>query len=63
MTQRCRVFLATDLNEGPPQRDPEESDMRAAWFSRRQVGQMVADGTLADVKSLAALALLLSIRS
>lgn len=58
-TQTCAVFLATDLSEGVPHRDPEEHDMRSDWFTRMQVERMMKDGTLTDAKSLAAYALLL----
>jgi 8-oxo-dGDP phosphatase len=59
MSQRCSVFLATDLTQGPPQREPEEQDMRSAWFPRSEVERKINDGTLTDGKSLAAYALLL----
>lgn len=62
MTQRCNVFLATDLAEGPTQREPDEQDMRSAWFSASEVERMIMNGTLADGKSLAAYALLLMSR-
>jgi 8-oxo-dGDP phosphatase len=57
--QRCHVFLATALTHDVPQRDVEEQDMRAAWFTRGEVEQMIVDGTLSDAKSLAAYTLLL----
>jgi 8-oxo-dGTP pyrophosphatase MutT (NUDIX family) len=59
INHRCRVFLATDLVPGEPQRDPEEQDMRSAWFDRAEVQRMIADGRLTDAKSVAAFALLL----
>jgi hypothetical protein len=59
LSQRCHVFLATDLTDGTPQREPEEQDMRSAWFSRTDVERMIADGTVTDSKSIAAYALLL----
>ena len=59
MTQRCRVFLATDLTQGPPRRDPEEQDMRSAWFTRAEVERMIGDGTITDAKTIAAYGLLL----
>lgn len=57
--QRCRVFLATDLTQGSPQRDPGEEDMRSAWFSRAKVERMINEGTITDSKSIAAYAQLL----
>ncbi len=60
MTQRCAVFLTTDLTEGPPERDPEEVGMRSAWVSRDELRQMVRAGTFCDSKSLAAYAMLLT---
>ncbi len=58
-TQRCSVFLATDLTAGPPQRDLEEQDMRSAWLSRADVERMITDDTITDAKSMAAYTLLL----
>ncbi len=57
-SQRCRVFLATELTEGAPQRELEEQDMRSAWFTRADVERMIHDGTITDAKSIAAYALL-----
>ncbi len=31
-----KVFLATDLTHGAPQRELEEQDMRSVWFTRRR---------------------------
>ena len=59
MTQRCRVFLATGLAPGPTWRDPEEHDMRSAWFTRAEVERMIDDGTITDAKTIAAYGLLL----
>ncbi len=57
--QRCRVFLATGLTVGAPQRDTEEQDMRSAWFARGDVAQMVSAGAITDAKTVAAYTLLL----
>jgi 8-oxo-dGTP pyrophosphatase MutT (NUDIX family) len=57
-SQRCAVFLATDLTQGAPQRDLDEQDMRSAWFARADVERMITDGTMTDSKSIAAYALL-----
>ena len=59
LSQRCRVFLATDLTYGEPQRELAEQDMRSSWCTRADVEQMIVDGTMADAKSTAAYTLLL----
>jgi 8-oxo-dGTP pyrophosphatase MutT (NUDIX family) len=58
-SQRGRVFLATALTQGTPEREPEEQDMRTAWFDRAEVERMVADGELTDAQSVAAYTLFL----
>ncbi|HEY0640698.1 MAG TPA: NUDIX hydrolase [Pseudonocardiaceae bacterium] len=58
-SQRGRVFLATGLTEGPPQREHEEQDMRSAWFTRAEFESMIAAGTVSDAQTLAAYAILL----
>ncbi|MFC7617146.1 NUDIX domain-containing protein [Actinokineospora soli] len=58
-SQRGHVFLATDLAEGDHEREPEEQDMRSAWFTRAQFEAMVRDGVITDAQSIAAYALLL----
>ena len=59
LSQRCMVFLATDLTAGEPQREPEEQDMVSAWFDLADVDRMITDGTICDAKSMAAYLLLL----
>ncbi len=59
LSQRCRVFLATDLTHGSPQRELAEQDMRSAWFTRADVERMINDGTITDAKTAAAYTLLL----
>ncbi len=59
INNQCRVFLATELSQGAPQRDGEEQDMRSAWFSRSELKRMIKDGRITDGKSIAAFALLL----
>jgi len=59
LSLRCRVFLATDLTHGAPERELEEQDMRSAWFSRADVERMITEGAITDAKTLAAYALLL----
>ena len=58
-SQRGHVFLATDLSEGPHEREHEEQDMRCAWFTRAEFESMVRDGVITDAQSIAAYALLL----
>jgi len=58
-SQRCWVFMATDLTQGPPQRELEEQDMRSAWFTRADVERMMNAGTISGAKSTAAYTLLL----
>jgi 8-oxo-dGTP pyrophosphatase MutT (NUDIX family) len=58
-SQRCEVFLATDLTYGAPQREPAEQDMPSAWFARAELEGMIRDGVIVDAKSTAAYALLL----
>jgi 8-oxo-dGTP pyrophosphatase MutT (NUDIX family) len=58
-SQRGRVYLATELVEGAPEREHTEQDMRTAWFHRDEVTAMVRDGAITDAQSIAALALLM----
>jgi 8-oxo-dGTP pyrophosphatase MutT (NUDIX family) len=58
-SQRGRVFLATDLAEGPHEREHEEQDMRTAWFTRAEFERLVATGEITDAQSIAAYTLLL----
>ncbi len=57
-SQRGWVFLATDLTEGQHQREPEEQDMRTAWFTDEQIDQMISAGVITDAQSIAAWMLL-----
>lgn len=59
LSQRCQVFLATELTAGPPDREIEEQDMRSAWFTRADLERMILDGSFTDAKSTAAYALML----
>lgn len=59
LDNQCAVFLATDLVPGPPEREPEEGDMVAQWFTRAEVERMIAAGAIRDAKTLAAYTLLL----
>lgn len=56
--QRGRVFLATGITEGSPEREPEEQDMGTAWLSRDRIETMIRDGEITDAQSVAAWALL-----
>jgi 8-oxo-dGTP pyrophosphatase MutT (NUDIX family) len=58
-SQRGRVFLATELTEGSPERELTEQDMRTAWLHRDQVVEMIRRGEITDAQSIAALGLLL----
>ena len=58
-SQRGRVFLATELTEGEPEREHSEQDMRTAWFSRDRVVKMIEHGEITDAQSIAAFGLLL----
>lgn len=58
-SQRGWVFLATGISEGESDREPEEQDMRDAWFPRQDVERMIASGVIADAQSVAAYALFL----
>ena len=43
-SQRGWVFLATGITEGEHDREPEEQDMRSAWFTDEQIDQMISPG-------------------
>ncbi|TDP97687.1 8-oxo-dGTP pyrophosphatase MutT (NUDIX family) [Labedaea rhizosphaerae] len=58
-SQRGRVYLATDLTHGEPQRELEEQDMRSAWFTRVELERMIRDGEITDAQTIAAYGLLL----
>ncbi|RJQ87448.1 NUDIX domain-containing protein [Amycolatopsis panacis] len=57
-SQRGHVYLATGLTEGEPEREPEEQDMRTAWFGRNEVEKMIASGEILDAQTIAAYTLL-----
>ncbi|RFU39773.1 NUDIX hydrolase [Actinomadura logoneensis] len=57
-TQGFNVFVATDLKQGPHEREPEEQDMRQGFFSRAQFREMVLRGQITDDSSVAAYTLL-----
>jgi 8-oxo-dGTP pyrophosphatase MutT (NUDIX family) len=58
-SQRGRVFLATELTIGEPDREHEEQDMCTGWFDRAQVEKMMTSGEITDAQSIAAYTLLL----
>jgi 8-oxo-dGTP pyrophosphatase MutT (NUDIX family) len=57
-SQRGHVYLATGLTAGPPRREHQEQDMRAAWFTPDEFVRMTLGGRLTDAQTLAAYALL-----
>ncbi|OBH86549.1 ADP-ribose pyrophosphatase [Mycobacterium sp. E2989] len=58
-SQRGWVFLATGIAEGEPDLEPEEQDLRSAWFDREDVEQLIRSGVIADAQSVAAYGLFL----
>ncbi|GAB3544060.1 8-oxo-dGTP pyrophosphatase MutT (NUDIX family) [Actinopolyspora lacussalsi] len=58
-SQRGRAFLATGLTPGEHEREPEEQDMRSAWFTRAELERMIRRGEITDAQSIAAYTLLL----
>jgi len=57
-SQLGTVWLATELSQGPAQREHSEQDMRAAWFSTAEFEAMCRRGEITDSQSLAAYLLL-----
>ena len=57
-SQRGHVYLAGGLSAGPPQREHQEQDMRAARFTREEFEDMIRRGELTDAQTLAAYTLL-----
>lgn len=58
-SQRGRVFLATEIEEGEAAREHEEQDMHSEWFTRAEIERMIRDGEITDAQSIAAYAQLL----
>jgi 8-oxo-dGTP pyrophosphatase MutT (NUDIX family) len=56
--QAFTVFLATDLEQGTPDREISEQDMRHRWFPRTEFERMIRDGQIKDNSTLAAYTLL-----
>ena len=57
-SQRGQVYLGTGLTAGEPQREHQEQDMLAAWFTPAEFEEMARRGQLTDAQTLAAYALL-----
>ncbi|RLK61428.1 NUDIX domain-containing protein [Actinokineospora cianjurensis] len=53
-SQRGHVYLATNLTQGPPARELEEQDMRAAWFPRATFESMIRTSDITDAQTVAA---------
>lgn len=58
-SQRLAIFLASELAEGEHQREHEEQDMRAGWFTRQEFESMIRSGDVVDAQTIAAYTLLL----
>jgi 8-oxo-dGTP pyrophosphatase MutT (NUDIX family) len=58
-TQGGHFYLATGLQPGAPDREPEEQDMRQEWVPRHKFEDMVADGHITDNSTIAAYGMLL----
>ncbi|MCP2343763.1 NUDIX domain-containing protein [Actinomadura rupiterrae] len=56
--QGFNVWVASELEQGPHDREPEEQDMRQGFFSRVQFRDMVLRGEITDDSSVAAYTLL-----
>ena len=59
LNQRCTVFVARGLTQHTAQREPEEQDMKSAWFERSEVERLIREGVFCDARSVAAYALFL----
>ncbi len=57
-SQRGRVYLATGVTQGEPERELEEQDMISRWWTRTEIDQALRDGTITDAQTIAALGLL-----
>lgn len=54
-SQRCRVFLATDLTHGGPQRELEvQAAMRSVWFTRATSNARPATCNWSDCPTISA---------
>ena len=57
-TQRGHIFLATDLQQGPPRREVSEQDMSVHRVAVPMFEAMIADGHIIDAITLAAFGML-----
>ncbi|MGM4915492.1 NUDIX domain-containing protein [Rhizobium ruizarguesonis] len=57
VTQRCHVFLATDLTPGDNKLEHEEQDLVRATVSVDELQRMILDGDLQDAGTIAAFGL------
>lgn len=57
--QGFHAFMATGLEQGEPDREPTEQDMRHERVSRAEFRRMIADGRITDDSTVAAYTLLL----
>jgi len=57
-TQGYNIFLATELTQLDPQREPEEQGLVARAFSLAEIESMIADGEIKDATTVAAFGLL-----
>jgi 8-oxo-dGTP pyrophosphatase MutT (NUDIX family) len=58
-SQRGHVYLATELTEGPHERELEEQDMRTDWVDRKDFEAMIRRREITDAQSIAAYTMLL----
>ena len=58
-SEGCHFFLATGLEPGAPEREPEEQDMRQEWVPRARFEEMIGAGLITDDSTVAAYTLLL----
>ncbi|MCP9952459.1 hypothetical protein [Actinomadura madurae] len=56
--QGFNIFVASDLEAGETDREPEEQDMRQKWVSREEFKALIRDGRITDDSTVAAYALL-----
>ncbi len=56
-TQGFDVYLATELEQGAPDREASEQDMIRRAFSDTEISKMICSGQIVDAPSLAALTL------
>ena len=57
--QGFHAFLAEDLEQGEPDREPEEQDMCQRFVTRAEFRQMIRDGAITDDSTVAAYTLLM----